>query len=121
MTLLQVSRESTRCDRGGVNFSPSVRAMSGRRKPVIMGLVLLICTITGHCVENVSATATPTVARGDKSLLRRIADMAKHVDESRSQDGPKSEFQSTSRKESYVEPWDLRNLKSDSGDQIIGE
>ncbi|KAM6954570.1 aLK and LTK ligand 2a [Aplochiton taeniatus] len=93
--------------------------MSGLPKPVIMGLVLLICTTTGHCEECAPTAATPTVARDDKSLLRRIVDIVKHVDGNRGQNGAETASQSTSEKYVRVEQRDLRNLKSDSGDQVI--
>ncbi|CAB1340105.1 unnamed protein product, partial [Coregonus sp. 'balchen'] len=94
--------------------------MSGLCKPVVMGLMLLICTTTNHCEESAPAAA-PTVAKNDKSLLRWIVDIVKHVEESRGENGTNAALQSTSRRESPVEPKrDLRNLKTDSGDQIIG-
>ncbi|KAL0967804.1 hypothetical protein UPYG_G00257320 [Umbra pygmaea] len=90
--------------------------MSGLRKPVIMGLVLLICT-TGHCEESAPAPV-PTVARSDKSLLRRITDLVKHV-ESHGENGADEASHLTSRMEFRVEPRNSRNLKTDTGDQII--
>ncbi|KAM9552555.1 aLK and LTK ligand 2a [Salvelinus alpinus] len=93
--------------------------MSGLCKPVVMGLILLICSTTSHCEESAPATA-PTVAKNDKSLLRRIVDIVKHVEESRGENRTNAASQSTSRRESPVETKrDLRNLKTDSGDQII--
>ncbi|XP_010862383.1 ALK and LTK ligand 2 [Esox lucius] len=92
--------------------------MSGLRKPVVMGFVLLICTTTCHSEER-ALSAAPTVAKNNQSLLRRIADIVKHVEESYDENGADAASQWTSRMESRVEPKHLRNLKTDSSDQII--
>ncbi|XP_071388368.1 aLK and LTK ligand 2a [Centroberyx affinis] len=93
--------------------------MSGLRKPVTMGLVLLMCTLTGHC--GVSApTAAPTASGRDAQSLRRIADIVRHVEDSRGRNSAKTVSPITSPvRQTPAEPRDLRNLKSDRGDQII--
>ncbi|CAB1343280.1 unnamed protein product [Coregonus sp. 'balchen'] len=92
--------------------------MSVLSEPVVIGLVLLICTTTGHC--EIEPAVSPTVARNDKSLLMRKVDTVKHVQESCIENGVNAASQSISRRESRVEARDLRNLKRDSGDQVIG-
>ncbi|KAK6295548.1 hypothetical protein J4Q44_G00347740 [Coregonus suidteri] len=91
--------------------------MSVLSEPVVIGLVLLICTTTGHC--EIEPAVSPTVARNDKSLLMRKVDTVKHVQESCIENGVNAASQSISRRESRVEARDLRNLKRDSGDQVI--
>ncbi|KAM4633049.1 aLK and LTK ligand 2a [Polymixia lowei] len=91
-------------------------AMSGLRRPVTMGLVLLLCALSGRGVGSAPTAATK---EEDGSSQRRAADVVKHVDESRGRNSAETASPSTSRKESTAEPRDLRNLKSDRGDQII--
>ncbi|XP_046877926.1 ALK and LTK ligand 2-like [Hypomesus transpacificus] len=93
--------------------------MSGQPKFVIMGLVLLICTTTLQWAESTPAATAPTEARDDKSLLRQIVDIVKHVEDRRGERSAETASQSTSRKESPGEPRESRNHKSESGDQII--
>lgn len=93
--------------------------MSELCKPGIIGLVLLICTTTGQWAQSAPVPTAPPVARDDKSMFRRIVEIVRHVEERRSERSAETASQSTSRKESPGEPRDLRNLKSDSGDQVI--
>lgn len=109
-------------DREGVHFfGRSTGAMSGLHSSVTMGLVLLMCALTNHCGES-APTAAPTVSGRDAQSLRRTADVLKHVEESRGRSRAETVSPRTSpAREPSAEPRDLRNLKSDRGDQIIGE
>ncbi|XP_071335372.1 aLK and LTK ligand 2a [Trachinotus anak] len=100
--------------------------MNGLRRHLTMGLVLLMCTLTGHCSESApsaapaTATATATAGKDEQQDLRRMIEIVKHVEESRVRHSAKTEAPSTSRvKTSPVEPKDLRNLKTDRGDQSV--
>lgn len=100
-------------------------AMNGLRKHFTMGLVLLMCTLTGHCSESApsASPATAAIARRDAQHdLRRMIEMVKHVEEGRGRHSAETEAPSTSRvKTSPAVPKDLRNLKTDRGDQAVGE
>ncbi|XP_078131107.1 aLK and LTK ligand 2a [Sander vitreus] len=96
--------------------------MSGLRKHVTMRLVLLICTLTGHCsVSAPSAAPAPAAAGRDAQQdLMRMVEIVKYVEESRGRHSAKTEAPLTSRsRSSPVEPKDLRNLKTDRGDQTV--
>lgn len=97
-------------------------AMSGLRKHVTMGLVLLLCRLTGHCSESAPSAAPAARSRaGDAQQhrdLRRMVEIVKHVEESRGHHSTKTEAPVTSRvRSSAVEPKDLR-LKTDT---VVGE
>ncbi|XP_049914376.1 ALK and LTK ligand 2b-like [Epinephelus moara] len=88
--------------------------MSGLRKHVTMGLVLLMCTLTGHCSESAPSSA-PAAAGRD---LRRMVEIVRHVEENRGRHSAKTEAPLTSRVRSTpVEPRDL--LRVDRGDQAV--
>ncbi|GAA6234323.1 protein FAM150B-like [Lates japonicus] len=106
--------------------------MNGLRKHFTMGLVLLMCTLTGHCGESApSSAAAPSAAATGRNAqqqqqqeqqqdLWRMVDIVKHVEESRARNSAKTEAPLTSRvKTSPAEPKDLRNLKADRGDQAV--
>ena len=107
--------------------SSSTGAMSGLRKHVTMGLVLLVCTLTGHCSESAPSAAPAAGSRhGDaqhaqERNFRRtaeIVEIVRHVEDSRGRHGAKTEAPATSRaRSSAVEPKDLR-LKTDT---VVGE
>ncbi|XP_072218315.1 aLK and LTK ligand 2a [Leuresthes tenuis] len=93
--------------------------MSGLRKHVMMGLVLLMCTLTGHCSESAPSTAPTSnaaAAGGDAQRdLRRIVEIVRHVEENRGRHGAKTEAVLTSRMDSSsVEQRDFRN-RTDRG------
>ncbi|KAM6905730.1 aLK and LTK ligand 2a [Lycodopsis pacificus] len=97
--------------------------MSGPRKHVTMGLVLLMCTLTGHCGESApsaapsSATAAGREAQQD---LRRMIEIVRYVEQSRGRHSANREAPSTSRtRSSPVEPKDLNTSKTDRGDQVV--
>ncbi|XP_056219398.1 ALK and LTK ligand 2a-like isoform X2 [Seriola aureovittata] len=97
-------------------------AMNGLRKHFTMGLVLLMCTLTGHCSESAPSAAPATAATGKDAQhdLRRMIEIVKHVEESRGRHTAKTEAPSTSRvKTSSVEPKDLRNLKTDRDQAVV--
>ncbi len=100
--------------------------MSGLRKHFNMGLVLLMCTLTGRCSESAPSAAPVAAAaaagRDAQQDLRRIVEIVKHVEESRGRHSAKTEAPSTSlARSSPVEPKDLRNLKTDRGEKAVGE
>ncbi|XP_023256235.1 ALK and LTK ligand 2-like [Seriola lalandi dorsalis] len=97
-------------------------AMNGLRKHFTMGLVLLMCTLTGHCSESAPSAAPTTAATGKDAQhdLRRMIEIVKHVEESRGRHTAKTEAPSTSRvKTSSVEPKDLRNLKTERDQAVV--
>ncbi|KAM9703122.1 aLK and LTK ligand 2a [Menidia menidia] len=92
--------------------------MSGLRRHVMMGLVLLMCTLTEHCSESApctsptsttststssttSTTSAASAAGGDALRdLKRIVEIVKHVEDHRGRHGGKTEAPQTSRTES---------------------
>ncbi|XP_037607256.1 ALK and LTK ligand 2-like [Sebastes umbrosus] len=100
-------------------------AMSALRKRVTMGLVLLMCTLTGHCSESApSSTAAASGSSGDAQRdFRRMVERVKHVEEIRGRHSARTEAPSTSSssrtRSALVEPKDLRTLKTDRGDQAV--
>lgn len=86
-----------------------------------MGLVLLMCALTGHCGESAPSTATPAAAAGRD--FRRIVEIVKQVEESRGRHGAaRTEPPSVPRAMSApVEARDLRNLKTDREEKAVGE
>ncbi|XP_069370884.1 aLK and LTK ligand 2a [Paralichthys olivaceus] len=97
--------------------------MNGLRKHLTMGLLLVMCTLTGHCGRSAPSMAarSATASGGEARLdLRRMVEVMKHVEESRSRHSAKTESPLTSRAHtSPVEPKDLRNLKTDRGAQAV--
>ncbi|XP_068433677.1 aLK and LTK ligand 2a [Clinocottus analis] len=97
--------------------------MSGLRKHVTMGLVLLMCTLTGHCGGSAPSPAQSSAAaarREARQDLRRMLEIVRHVEQSRGRHRANTEAPSTSlTRSSPVEPKDLRNLKTDRGDQVV--
>ncbi|XP_034383968.1 ALK and LTK ligand 2-like [Cyclopterus lumpus] len=97
--------------------------MSGLRKRVTMGLVLLMCTLTGHCGESApsSAPSSATAAwRDARKDLRRMLEIVSQVEHSRGRHSTNTATTLTSRmRSSTVEPKDVRNLKTDRGDQVV--
>ncbi|XP_034555666.1 ALK and LTK ligand 2-like [Notolabrus celidotus] len=98
--------------------------MSGLRGHFRMGLVLLMCTLTGHCSESAPSAMPPasTAASKDKQQdLRRIVEIVKHVEENRGGHAGKVEaaLTTTVTRSSLVEPKDLHSLKTDRGDQVV--
>ncbi|XP_032399078.1 aLK and LTK ligand 2a [Etheostoma spectabile] len=93
--------------------------MRGLRKHVTMRMVLLICTLTGHCSVSAPSAAAASAAAGRSAQqdLMRMVEIVKHV-ESRGRHIAKTEAPLTSRSRIIpVEPKDLRNLKTDRRDQ----
>ncbi|XP_062267629.1 ALK and LTK ligand 2a-like [Platichthys flesus] len=97
--------------------------MNGLRKHFTMGLVLVMCTLTGHCGRSAPSLAKGSTAAGGGAVhvdLRRMVEIMKHVEESRSRHGAKTESPLTSRAHtSPAAPKDLRNLKTDRGAQAV--
>uniref|UniRef100_UPI0037E89AC2 aLK and LTK ligand 2a n=1 Tax=Semicossyphus pulcher TaxID=241346 RepID=UPI0037E89AC2 len=96
--------------------------MSGLRRHLSMGLVLLMCTLTDHCSESAPSVAPPvsTATGKDKQQdLRRIVEIVKHVEESRGRHGKTEAALTSGVKGSPVEPKDLHTLKTDRGDQVV--
>ncbi|KAM7367891.1 hypothetical protein PAMP_014158 [Pampus punctatissimus] len=94
--------------------------MSGLRRHFTMGLVLLMCTLTGHCSESAPSSAPTAAGRDSQRDLRRMEDIMRHTEESRSHHSAKIEAPLTARaRTSPVETKDGRNLKTDRGDQVV--
>ncbi|XP_015232250.1 PREDICTED: protein FAM150B [Cyprinodon variegatus] len=91
--------------------------MSAPRKPVIMGLLLLLCALTEHCAQS-----APTVgAAGDAQRgFRRMVAIMKHVGESRGRHASRTEAPLTPRAvgSASVEQRDVRS-KTDKGNQAL--
>ncbi|XP_047244379.1 ALK and LTK ligand 2-like [Girardinichthys multiradiatus] len=91
--------------------------MSAPHKPVIVGLLLLLSTLTEHCGEGAPATA----AGGDAQRnLRRMAEIMKHVEESRGRHAARTEAPLTPRAvgSGSAEHRDIRG-KTDKGNQAL--
>lgn len=98
--------------------------MSGLRKHFNMGLVLLMCALTGHCSESAPSAAPAAASAGRDAQMdwRRIVEIVKHAGESRSLHSAKTDAPLTQRpRSSPAEPKDLRNLKTDRGEKAVGE
>ncbi|XP_042246896.1 ALK and LTK ligand 2-like [Thunnus thynnus] len=94
--------------------------MSRLRRHFTMGLVLLMCTLTGHCSESAPSAAPAAAGRDAQRDLRRMAEIVRHVEESRGHHSAKTEAPLTARaRTTPVEPKDLSNLKIDRGDQVV--
>ncbi|KAM9339173.1 aLK and LTK ligand 2a [Symphorus nematophorus] len=107
--------------------------MSRLRRHFNMGLVLLMCTLTGHCSESAPSAALPAAGGGAAAAAaaagrdpqqedwRRIVEMVKHVEESRARHTARTEAPVTSRAvmSAPVEPKDLRSLKTERGDKTV--
>ncbi|XP_041660674.1 ALK and LTK ligand 2-like [Cheilinus undulatus] len=93
--------------------------MIGLRRHFSMGLVLLMCTLTGHCSESapsVAPSASTAAGKDTPQDLKRMVEIVKHVEESRG----KTEAAVTSgARISPVEPRDLHSMKTDRGDQVV--
>ncbi|KAK2856224.1 hypothetical protein Q5P01_004959 [Channa striata] len=94
------------------------------RKRFTMGLVLLLCALTGHRGESAPSAAPEAAAggRGAQLDVRRLVQIMKHVEESRGRHGARTEAPFTTRtRTSPVEPKDLRNLKTESegGESVV--
>lgn len=97
--------------------------MSGARKYVSMGLVLLVCTLTGHCGEgapSVSAqSSSSSSSRESQSEWRRMMEMVRHAENARSGQGSRTDAPATSRaRVSTAEP---RSQKTDRAEKSVGE
>ncbi|XP_023152677.1 ALK and LTK ligand 2-like [Amphiprion ocellaris] len=94
--------------------------MTGLRRHFIMGLVLLMCTLTDHCGESAPSSA-PAEGGGDAQLdLRRMVEIVKHVEQSRGRHGARTEAPVTIRaRSSPMEQRDFRNLRSDRGNPAV--
>ncbi|XP_035473847.1 ALK and LTK ligand 2-like [Scophthalmus maximus] len=88
--------------------------MNGLRTHFTMGLVLLVCALTGHCGRSAPAAA----AGGGRARrdLRRMVQIVKHVEEGRGRHGAEADSPVHA---SPAEPKDLRNLKTDRGAQAV--
>ncbi|XP_005734495.1 aLK and LTK ligand 2a [Pundamilia nyererei] len=97
--------------------------MSELRRHFIIGLVLLMCTLTDHCGES----APSTVPTGDASAgmdeqqdLRRMVEIVKQVEGSRGRHSAKTEAPAISREtSSLMEQKDFRDLKAFRGNQAV--
>lgn len=101
------------------HFPHYTGAMSAPRKPVVVGLLLLMCALTEHCGES-----APTAAAGGDAprSLRRMVEIMKHVGDNRGRHPTRTEAQLTPRAvdSASVEQRDFRG-KTDKGNQALGE
>ncbi|XP_068614656.1 ALK and LTK ligand 2-like [Brachionichthys hirsutus] len=96
--------------------------MSELRKHFNMWLVLLMCALTGHCAESApsAALARDAAGAGAPRSLRRAVQVLKQAEESRHHPGVRTEALVTSQTRiSPGEPWDLRNLKTDTREKTV--
>ncbi|KAG8011307.1 ALK and LTK ligand 2, partial [Nibea albiflora] len=96
--------------------------MNGLRRHFNMGLVLLMCTLTGHCSESAPSPAPTAAAAGRDAQqgMRRLVEIVKHVENSRVRHSTKTKTPFTTQERiAPVEPKDLRNLKTDRGDPAV--
>lgn len=95
-------------------------AMSGPRKHFAMGLVLLLCALTGRSVCAPSA-ASPTghaQQKEEKEDYRRLVEAVRHVDASRGWSSTRIDVPLSSRSRvSALEARDLRSPRTDKGVQ----
>ncbi|KAE8286850.1 ALK and LTK ligand 2 Protein FAM150B Precursor [Larimichthys crocea] len=98
--------------------------MNGLRRHFNMGLVLLMCTLTGHSSDSAPSPAPNAAATGRDAQqgTRRIVEIVKHVEDSRVRHSTKTKTPFTTQERiAPVEPKDLRNLKTDRGDPAVGD
>ncbi|KAM3602277.1 uncharacterized protein V6R79_001237 [Siganus canaliculatus] len=98
--------------------------MSGLRKHFNMGLVLLMCTLTGHCSESAPSAAPVEAAsapnKDAQQDLRRIVEIVIHVEANRGRPNSRTEAPETTRTRSTsVETRDLRNLRTERGEKTV--
>ncbi|XP_074541697.1 aLK and LTK ligand 2a [Halichoeres trimaculatus] len=94
--------------------------MSGPRRHFSVGLVLLMCSLTGHCSESAPSAAPPVMTAAGRDTGRRIAEIVKHVEEGRARAG-KAEAALSSRVVVLgVTPRESHSAKTtDKGDQVV--
>ncbi|XP_008294400.1 aLK and LTK ligand 2a [Stegastes partitus] len=91
--------------------------MSGLRRHFIMGLVLLMCTLTDHCGESAPSSAPTAVGGGDAHRdFRRMVEIMKHVEQSRGSHGATTQAPVTSRARSSP---DFRYSRTDRGNPAV--
>ncbi|XP_029966471.1 aLK and LTK ligand 2a [Salarias fasciatus] len=94
--------------------------MSGLRKRVIMGLVLLLCALTDHCGESApSAAPSPADAgAGAQQDFRRLVEIVKHVEDSRGHHGARMDSPLTPlARSAEQEQRDAHSLRAERGTQ----
>lgn len=100
--------------------------MNGVRKHFVVGLLLLTCALSSRCRESApTATTAATAAsagRNPATVLRRLVQIVKNVEDSRSHLSSKTETPLTSRTWTFpTEPKDLRIMKTDKRVKAVGE
>ncbi|KAL6095969.1 alkal2 [Pungitius sinensis] len=97
--------------------------MSGLRKHVTVALVLLMCALTGHCGESAPSAAPSSAEAGGEHVtqdLRRMMEVVRNVAHGRIRHIANTKAPQTPRTaSSALEPKDLRNLKTNRGDQVV--
>lgn len=99
--------------------------MDGVRKHFGVGLLLLTCALTSHCSESAPvavAEAAAASAGRDAPLDLRLVLIVRHVEDSRSHLGAKTEAPLASRAWTFpTGSKDLRNLKTARRVKAVGE
>lgn len=100
--------------------TPAPGAMSGARKYVSIGLVLLVCTLTGHCGAAAPSVATQSSSsRDSQSDWLRMVETARHAENARGRHGSRTDAPATSRARGFTaEP---RNQRTDKAEKSFGE
>lgn len=100
--------------------------MNGVRKHFVVGLLLLTCALSSRCSQSASTATTAATAasagRNPTTVLRRLVEIVKNVEDSRSHLSAKTETPLMSRTWTFpTEPKDLRNAKADRRVKAVGE
>lgn len=98
----------------------------GVRRHFAVGLLLLTCALTSRCSQGASTATTAAAAAAsagrDVTILRRLVEMVRNVEDSRGHLSVKTETPLVSRAwTSPTEPKDLRNTKTDRRVKAVGE
>ncbi|XP_020775716.2 ALK and LTK ligand 2-like [Boleophthalmus pectinirostris] len=97
-------------------------AMRGPRTHFAMGLVLLVCALTGRSVSAPSGASPAGRAQQEEKEredYRRLVEAVRHVDESRGRASTRRETAFSSRSRvSVLETRDLRSSRTGRGEQV---
>ncbi|XP_028996853.1 ALK and LTK ligand 2-like [Betta splendens] len=86
--------------------------MRQSRQRATMGLLLLMCTLSGHCGQGAPSAAAPAGGRAHADL-RRVVEIVKHVEGGRGRHGARTAAPLTTRARTSLAA-DLRNARTAS-------